>query len=88
MDGVYSTNVTVLLRICPFFVTFFDFFASLQPIKLFNICVRLVSELWFRKLQLGGYENVQYLWLSLKKESQEKNNKEKSQKEKEIKIPN
>jgi len=31
---------------------------------------------------------VQYLWLSLKKESQEKNNKKESQEEKEIKIPN
>jgi len=33
---------------------------------------------------LGGYENVQYLWLSLKKESQEKNNQKESQEEKEI----
>ena len=37
---------------------------------------------------MGGYENVQYVWLSLKKEkeSQEKNNKKESQEEKEIEI--
>ena len=36
---------------------------------------------------MGGYENVQYLWLSLKKESQEKNNQKESQEEKEITCP-
>jgi hypothetical protein len=38
---------------------------------------------------LGGYENVQYLWLSIKKEkeSQEKNNKKESQEEKEVVYP-
>jgi len=37
-----------------FFCYFFDFFTSPQPIKIFNICVRLVGGLGIRKSKVGG----------------------------------
>jgi len=37
-----------------FFCYFFDFFTSSQPIKIFNICVRLVGGLGIRKSKVGG----------------------------------